>query len=286
MLKKQNIWKKIIVAVVFMLSILSMNNASVEAVQQGDFVQDNGRIYFEIGGEKVTYWQKIDDSYYYFGTDGKMVIGWQFIPDPYAQLTVNISNNTTQIEGLTFGWYYFNQNGVLLNTSGMQLIEKRSQSNTGKLFGDRYEFNAQKEWYYIKPNFSLHTGWLKEGKDWYYMKEFDETPIRLVEAGERLHGWFQDEDYKIYYLNEQTGKMTTGWLKYQDDWYYFHGHGEMATGWLKYDNNWYYLSEDGAMKTGWYTVANKWYYSYSTGKLAVNTVVDGYRLNHNGEWIK
>ncbi|MCB6417062.1 choline-binding protein D, partial [Faecalimonas umbilicata] len=41
----------------------------------------------------------------------------------------------------------------------------------------------------------------------------------------------------------------------------------------------------GAMKTGWYQVSGKWYYSYSSGALAVNTTIDGYTVNANGEWV-
>ena len=40
-----------------------------------------------------------------------------------------------------------------------------------------------------------------------------------------------------------------------------------------------------AMKTGWYQVSGKWYYSYSSGALAVNTTVDGYRVNSDGERV-
>ena len=62
----------------------------------------------------------------------------------------------------------------------------------------------------------------------------------------------------------------------------------MQTGWLQEKGFWYYLDDSGAMKTGWYQVSGKWYYSYSSyssGELAVNTIVDGYTVNHNGEWI-
>ena len=42
----------------------------------------------------------------------------------------------------------------------------------------------------------------------------------------------------------------------------------------------------GAMSTGWYQVGGKWYYSYASGALAVNTTTpDGYKVNHNGEWV-
>ena len=60
----------------------------------------------------------------------------------------------------------------------------------------------------------------------------------------------------------------------------------MQTGWLKENGLWYYLDSSGAMKTGWYQVSGKWYYSYSSGELAVNTTVDGYRVNADGEWIQ
>lgn len=39
------------------------------------------------------------------------------------------------------------------------------------------------------------------------------------------------------------------------------------------------------MKTGWFQVNGKWYYAYSSGALAVNTTVDGYSVNYNGEWV-
>ena len=59
----------------------------------------------------------------------------------------------------------------------------------------------------------------------------------------------------------------------------------MQTGWLKENGSWYYLDSSGAMKTGWYQVSGKWYYSYSSGALAVNTMVDGYRVNSDGERV-
>ena len=59
----------------------------------------------------------------------------------------------------------------------------------------------------------------------------------------------------------------------------------MQTGLLKENGSWYYLDSSVAMKTGWYQVSGKWYYSYSSGALAVNTTVDGYTVNHNGEWV-
>lgn len=88
-----------------------------------------------------------------------------------------------------------------------------------------------------------------------------------------------------WYHFKSNGSKSTGWLKDGSSWYYLKSSGEMQTGWLKENGVWYYLDSSGAMKTGWYQVSVKWYYSYSSGALAVNTTVDGYRVNSNGERV-
>lgn len=61
----------------------------------------------------------------------------------------------------------------------------------------------------------------------------------------------------------------------------------MATGWYQEGSTWYYLhASNGDMKTGWFQVNGKWYYAYSSGALAVNTTVEGYSVNYNGEWVQ
>lgn len=88
-----------------------------------------------------------------------------------------------------------------------------------------------------------------------------------------------------WYHFKSNGSKSTGWLKDGTSWYYLKSSGEMQTGWLKENGSWYYLDSPGAMKTGWYQVSGKWYYSYSSGVLAVNTTVDGYRVNSDGERV-
>ena len=73
--------------------------------------------------------------------------------------------------------------------------------------------------------------------------------------------------------------------KFDGTWYYLDGSGAMQTGWINQGGTWYYLAGSGAMRTGWYQVGGKWYYSYPSGALAVNTTIDGYTVNANGEWV-
>ena len=63
--------------------------------------------------------------------------------------------------------------------------------------------------------------WQKTASGWKY----------LTKAGE-AHGFIKEKN-KTYYLDPSTGIMKTGWLKLDNDWYYFNNSGAMATGWKK-----------------------------------------------------
>ena len=118
---------------------------------------------------------------------------------------------------------------------------------------------------------SSDSGWNQYDGAWYYLNN----------SSSLATGWIQDND-NWYYLNDD-GTMATGWLKDKDVWYHLKDNGAMATGWIQDDGAWYYLNDNGSMVTGWYQVGEKWYYSYSSGELAVNTTIDGYRVNEKGE---
>ena len=53
----------------------------------------------------------------------------------------------------------------------------------------------------------------------------------------------------------------------------------MQTDGLKTRELWYYLEESGGWKLDqWFQVSGKHYYVDASGALAVNTIIDGYRL--------
>ncbi|CIO57591.1 surface protein A [Streptococcus pneumoniae] len=97
-------------------------------------------------------------------------------------------------------------------------------------------------------------------------------------------GWKQENG--MWYFYNTDGSMATGWLQNNGSWYYLNANGSMATGWVKDGDTWYYLEASGAMKASqWFKVSDKWYYVNSNGAMAINTTVDGYRVNANGEWV-
>ena len=98
-------------------------------------------------------------------------------------------------------------------------------------------------------------------------------------------GWKQENG--MWYFYNTDGSMATGWVQVNGSWYYLNDNGSMETGWLQNNGSWYYLNSNGSMKANqWFQVGSKWYYVNSSGELAVNTSIDGYRVNDNGEWVR
>lgn len=115
--------------------------------------------------------------------------------------------------------------------------------------------------------------WVQEEDGWKYYA-----------SNKAVSGWKQ-VDGKWYFFNAE-GVMQKWWVKDNGTWYYLNGSGEMQTGWLQENGTWYYLEASGAMKASqWFEVDGKWYYVDGSGALAVNTTVDGYTVNANGEWV-
>jgi len=81
--------------------------------------------------------------------------------------------------------------------------------------------------------------------------------------------------------------MKTGWIQTGGEWYFMKQSGAMQTGWLSQGGKWYYLNPgSGHMQTGWKAVGNKWYYFYSSGQMAGNTTIGGYKLDKSGAWVR
>lgn len=69
-------------------------------------------------------------------------------------------------------------------------------------------------WYHFSQDGEMQTGWLKAGKEWYYLDEA---------IGYMRTGWFQDKDESWYYLDEVNGDMLTN--KRTPDGYYVNKSG-------------------------------------------------------------
>ncbi len=214
--------------------------------------QENGMWYFyNTDGSMATGWLQYNGSWYYLNSNGAMATGWLQNNGSWYYLNANgaMATGWLQYNG---SWYYLNSNGAMA---------------TGWL-----QYNGS--WYYLNSNGAMATGWLQYNGSWYYLNA----------NGDMATGWLQYNG-SWYYLNS-NGAMVTGWLQNNGSWYYLNANGSMATGWVKDGDTWYYLEASGAMKANqWFKVSDKWYYVNGLGALAVNTTVDGYTVNENGEWV-
>ena len=112
-----------------------------------------------------------------------------------------------------------------------------------------------------------YVGWQKIDGYWYY----------YTSSGETMKGWFRSNNNWYYFDN--NGKMVTGlnYLSYNgvNNYYYFSEDmsnigdivGAMQVGWIKINNNWYYFDSTGAAVKGWKQINNNWYYFDDDGKM-------------------
>ncbi|RFB17470.1 hypothetical protein DZB84_10435 [Bacillus sp. HNG] len=162
-------------------------------------------------------------------------------------------------------------NGVTIDTLSSRYYEPR-YVGAKRVAKSGWEFSGG-NWYYYS-NGTLATGWALDNGTWYYLNA----------SGVMQKGWLKENGY-WYWLN-QNGSMAKGWASVDGSWYYLRSNGQMITGWLLDKGKWYYMSNSGAMKTGWILDRGTWYYLYNDGSMAANTIIDGYKVDSNGAWIK
>lgn len=121
-------------------------------------------------------------------------------------------------------------------------------------------------------------GWKETGAGWKYQK---------ADGTYQDNGWLLDSDAKWYYFNE-SGFMSSGWLKEGNSWFYLNpvpdgSRGSMKTGWVWDNGNWYYLNpvsngSKGAMQTGWIKDGDSWFFADSSGAMQTGVVEVGGRV--------
>ena len=254
------------------------------------WVKLNGKYYFMNGSGVMQHDTWVDNGAYYVNSDGVWVEGKTSQNKAESSQTVSTAgwvssggrwwyreadgsyprNNWKVING---SWYYFDGSGWMV---------------TGWL-------KRASSWYYLEPgNGNMVTGWRKIGSTWYYLNPGN---------GDMAQGWKKIGNV-WYYLEPGNGGMATGWRKIGSTWYYLAsdgkmltgfqniggskyylntGSGAMAVGWLQLGSDWYYMNGSGAMLTGWQNIDGSEYYFYSSGAMAVSTVIGGVEIGADGK---
>ena len=198
----------------------------------------------------------------------------EVLGDAITKLTAAIANGTGTLDGKTIAdlTTFVTEKQTELATASTAVEDAEVNLNTAKAAFDTAKKNAEDAYKAQNLSFVLED----------ILKPAQPTP----EPAPLQFGWNKDAKGNWTYVVDSKGKKATGWVNDKGTWYYLNAEGVMQTGWAKVGGTWYYLNNNGSMATGWYKVGEKWYYSYASGALAVNTTVNGYTVNENGEWVK
>ena len=212
------------------------------------YQEDGAWKYQYTTGEHAIGWSEIGKKFYFFKGNGDMLENqWKKWRNRWFYLHPS-GEMATKWEKINGKWYYFNEYG---------------QMETGWI-------PSSGSWYYLTTDGNMVSGWKQIDKTWYY----------FAESGEMKTGWLK-ENNQWYYLNAD-GSMNTGKLKLEQNDYLFADDGHMLTGW---QGKHYYKDSGEQVKNGWIKDNDNWYYFDSNGELLTNTITpEGYTVDEKGVW--
>lgn len=154
------------------------------------------------------------------------------------------------------------------------------------------------EWFFYKNNEKITDEWAPNGAFMYYLDSYGRiTTDKMIDDtyyvnsdGVRVKNSWEWIETENDLANEQEGAWRyfgPNGKVYQDgiyeiDGYKYHfSETRMSTGWVQYEDDYYYFKEDGTMKTGWEWLENNkeeesedyeeyWFYFTSKGKLVTS----------------
>lgn len=274
------------------------------------WVKLNGKYYFMNGSGEMQHDTWVDNGAYYVNSDGVWVEG------KTSQNRAE-SSRTDSAAGWVSGggrWWYREADGSYPRNS-WKVINGSWYYFDGSGWMVTGWLKRASGWYYLEPgNGNMVTGWRKIGSTWYYLNPgngdmatgwttIGGTRYYMNQDGAMVEGWSQ-QNGTWYYLKPGSGNIATGWLKLGVTWYYLAsdgkmltgfqniggskyylntGSGAMAVGWLQLGSDWYYMNGSGAMLTDWQNIDGSEYYFYSSGAMAVSTVIGGVEIGADGK---
>ena len=274
------------------------------------WVKLNGKYYFMNGSGVMQHDTWVDNGAYYVNSDGVWVEG------KTSQNKAESSQTDTAAGWVSGGgrWWYREADGSYPRNS-WKVINGSWYYFDGSGWMVTGWLKRASSWYYLEPgNGNMVTGWRKIGSTWYYLNPgngdmatgwttIGGTRYYMNQDGAMVEGWSQ-QNGTWYYLKPGSGNIATGWLKLGATWYYLAsdgkmltgfqniggskyylntGSGAMAVGWLQLGSDWYYMNGSGAMLTDWQNIDGSEYYFYSSGAMAVSTVIGGVEIGADGK---
>ncbi len=214
-------------------------------------------------------------------------------------------------------WKQEGDKWFLLNVKGDKLMGLHSTPAGYHYFFDKatgemktgFQTVDGKKYHFSKDGWAV-AGWVKEGTDWYLVKDTGELTVGLAKSAGG-YAYYFDQDGKMltgkqlvkgapYLFTKDGWAEAEGWKKLDDGWvlvgkdgklatglaqsaggytYFFDAQGKMLTGKQLVKNHPYLFTEGGwAEAEGWKQVGQDWYLVGPEGRLATGlaTTATGY----------
>lgn len=261
----------------FLLLMFVLGRPGKVCAAAGNWVLDNGSWKYRQadGSFAQNGFFVIDSKKYYFDEGGIMKTGWIQV------------GTRTQTAGRTYkNWYYAEPSGALV--AGWRVVDGSWYYFyvSGRMAADAVVDNGQ---YYVNED-GLYVGgagvWKKKASGWWYQSA-DSDCFWNKASGKYVN--YPSNDVVLidgaYYGFDADGYMVSGWHNYgftsngqkTDAWYYFAPNGKAVNGWQRISGIWYYF-RDGYMLSN--TVVEGYYLDGSGA--CQSSILDGYR--GRGNW--
>ena len=256
------------------------------SIHTGWYLENDNWYYFDNNGYIAEGWKIINNEWYYFDPDSSIMssngwysidnIGYYFLPSgAMADGWVLEDNEWYYYPGGkdytgwlkdSGNWYYISENRMLYNT--VAFINNNGELVYGDSDGITYAFDANgvmiknnwffdpdyEEWYYLDASGGGHNGWLKDGRNWYYIIDgwMAYGGIGYIDADGNIA---EDKSTGIAYALDDNGIMVHDAWYYDsiwEVWGYFDASGAGHNGWLKDGGNWYYCENGIMLQNGFF----------------------------------
>ena len=246
----------------FVVSMLLISMTAAAAEKKG-WTDENGyTYYYNADGKKYVGFHTIDGKEYYFRKNGRLC---RDLAIKTSRGVLYFTHNGTQYKGspkfigYNYQAWFCGEDHVCRPVKGWKILDgwKYYISQRGKMYKGKHQIG--KNYYFFDGSGKMVRGKVADAGDGsYYFQDngimFSKGPC-FVKINERY--WACDENNRV----------------------------SLKKGWIDLGVNRYFMFGDARSyaKGGWIEIENKYYYFDDKGRLARNTVIDGYQLDANGK---
>ena len=221
------------------------------------------------GYKMKTGWLDLSVSRYYLSTSGAMATGWiaQSADWYWADGSGALAKGWRYVNG---SWYYLNNEDYKMLKSLQTIGSTRYffNNSSGAMAENSWGLDSDGSWYWGTASGALAKGWVVVNGTWYYMDG---------QSNKMTTGYVKNINGASYFFNNSGAMAQNGWGYSSDgSWYWANSSGALASGWIVVNGSWYFLDPQSKkmVANDWRAYSNgSYYYLGSSGAMAANSLV-------------